>query len=65
MSIRKYREFGVENAAAEIAQEVIRRGTSKGWGGSLENLAAVETILEPFNINYHCDFTGTWGRKGG
>lgn len=61
MTTRKYREVGVHNAAAEIASEVILRGRSVGWAGSLENLERVGEILRPFNIVYVCDMLGEWG----
>ena len=41
---RKYRDYGVEEAASIIVCECVRSGKSTGWSGSLEELEAVEKV---------------------
>lgn len=47
-------------AGAVIAEEVVGTGASIGWSGSIEELRAVENILEKFNVKYVDDMHGSW-----
>lgn len=57
---RKYRDYGVEEAASIIVCECVRSGKSTGWSGSLEELEAVEKTCKDFNVKYVNDFKGEW-----
>lgn len=58
---RKYHEhLPLENAASEIASDVIFTGRSTGWGGSLEDCESLQKMLKPFNIVYYDDMIGGW-----
>lgn len=57
---RKYRDYGTEEAANIIILECVKYGESSGWGGSLEELEAVEKICNTLNVKYVDDFRGTW-----
>ena len=59
----KYSDNGPQRSAADIAYEVVLKGKSTGWGGSLEDFEAVKKILAPLNIVYTDDMFGTWERR--
>jgi hypothetical protein len=61
MIVKKYRDY--PNAALIILNDVFINGKSEGWGGSIKELEEVKTKLAPFNVDYTCDFTGTWRLK--
>ncbi len=61
MEIRKYSNFtSSEEVAGVIAYEIVQKGKSEGWCGSLEEFMEVQSILKRFNIIYADDFRGMW-----
>lgn len=63
MQTRKYSYYSVKNCSAKIASEVIEYGESKGWGGSIDELDAIKSILNKLNIHYVDDMFGTWAYR--
>jgi len=46
--------------AAIIAYEVLTRGQSTGWSGTLEDLGELQRRLRKHNIHFTDDMRGTW-----
>lgn len=59
----KYREIGLNRSAQIIAGEIILKGQSSGWAGTIKERDEVAKYLKPLNIEYADDFTGTWKLK--
>ncbi len=62
-SIKKYADYSVKSAAAIILSDIALSGKSTGWCGSLEALGELKNFLKPFNVEYVCDFRGTWENR--
>ena len=56
---RHYTDNAREDAA-KILADIVTRGSSKGWCGSLEQLDKLSEILKNYNVFYVDDFNGTW-----
>lgn len=56
---RRYSNDAREDAA-QILADIVTKGASKGWGGSLEQLDRLSEILKNYNVFYVDDFNGTW-----
>lgn len=57
---RKYRDYGVEEAASIILLECVRSGKSTGWSGTLEELEEIKILCQKFNVKYVNDLLGEW-----
>ena len=60
MIIKKYKNMSSKSAAAMIAEECIRYGSSANWSGSTQEKDDVAEILENYNIRYADDSAGEW-----
>lgn len=56
---RRYSDDAREDAA-QILADIVTKGASKGWCGSLEQLDRLSEILKNYNVFYVDDFNGTW-----
>lgn len=63
MEIRNYNQFGIIKSASIITSEVVEKGKSGGWQGSINDLEEIGKILAIYNIKYVNDFNGVWARR--
>lgn len=57
---RAYDDAGAIGSACIIATDVLKTGRSRGWVGSVEEVAAVAEALAPLGIKYVDDLWGEW-----
>jgi hypothetical protein len=58
--LKKYEDYGQNEAMSIILSEIVNNKVSGGWAGTLESLYSLKSSLAKFNVYYADDMFGEW-----